>query len=131
LIWILQVAVKNTLRSKKLFASRPPEDLNIHKYTLRLHKIPWRDLRPSNVVLGTWGRRSSPDSGETDGGAGRGRVGMGPTFTYSSIMRFVWVRTKAGEGLGGTRLGQLRGALLRRGARRYSTTNEREGTYEA
>jgi hypothetical protein len=79
--------------------------LKIHKYTLRLHKSPWRDLRLSDVVPGTWGRRGSPDSDETDGGAGRGRVGMGPTFTYSSILRFGWVGTKAGEGSAAPGLG--------------------------
>jgi hypothetical protein len=46
--------------------------------------------------LGRLGLRSSPDSGETGGGAGRGRVGMGPTFTYSSIP-VVWMGQNSGR----------------------------------
>jgi hypothetical protein len=54
-IWILQGAAKTLKGVKKLFASRPPEDLKIHKCALRLRKRPWNYLGPCNVVLGHGG----------------------------------------------------------------------------
>jgi hypothetical protein len=56
------------------FISRtdPWKELEVHRYTPALHKQPWKELQPCNVVLGPRGRRGRPDSGDLASGLGRG-----------------------------------------------------------
>jgi hypothetical protein len=86
-------------RGKKLFASRPPKDLKIHKYALHLRKSPWNYLGPCNVALGGLGRRGWKNYGDLAGGLGRGSVWEGSRVRLWPF----WVLTCCGEMVGGHR----------------------------
>jgi hypothetical protein len=81
------------------FISRtdPWKELEVHRYTPGLHKQPWKELQPCNVVLGPRGRRGRLDSGDLAGGLGRGSCWGGSRFHGS----LVWVLTCSGDKTGG------------------------------
>jgi hypothetical protein len=89
------------------------ESFDLHRSALGLRTSPWKEPRPRNVVLGGFGRRGSPDSGEVVGGLGRGsgwggsRVRLGP----------IWVLTCGGEMTGGM-------AAEQGGGRRWSSGSD-------
>jgi hypothetical protein len=87
----------NTQGVKKLFASRPAEDLKIHNYALHLRKSPWNYLEPCNVALGGLGWRGWMNFGDLAGGLGWGSVWEGSRVRLGPF----WVLTCGGEMVGG------------------------------
>jgi hypothetical protein len=73
------------------------KELEIHRYTPGLHKQPWKELQPCNVVLGPRGRRGRPDSDDLAGGLGQGS-GWGGSRSCGEP---TWVLTHGGEATGG------------------------------
>jgi hypothetical protein len=80
----LQVAARTHKKGKKPFAHGPLKHIKDHSHALGSQLQPWKEKLPSNWVPGSSRRRSSPESGKTGGGAGRGGGGyrLGTHYRY-------------------------------------------------
>jgi hypothetical protein len=93
----LQVAAKTLKGVRFISRTDPWKELEVHRYTPGLHKQPWKEIQPCNVVLGPRGRRDRPDSGDLAGGLGRGSC-YGGSRVHGPL---IWVLTCGGEKTGG------------------------------
>jgi hypothetical protein len=83
--------------------------MHLHKNALGLQFDPWKDSKPSNVVLGAAGGGADQNSGSSgsEAGRGRGKGGLGAHRRSSGVQRWGgsvggelarWSRTTASAG---------------------------------
>jgi hypothetical protein len=99
---------KHTTGKETFLRTGPWKDSRIRRYTLGLHKQPWKELKPSNVVPRGLGRRGSPDSGEAGVGTGREGLGAGSRSSWRSDGGRSWCGVALARGARGQRLGGRR-----------------------